>query len=191
MRALSVQSIAERLTDRFRLLTGGDRTALPRQQTLRALIDWSYDLLTPNERALLRRTRRVRGRLDARGGRSGRRRRRDRRERDVLDLLSHLVDKSLVVLNREGARYRLLETVRQYAQERLVESAEGDDARDAASRVLPRPRGKGRARSLVGPEQAAWLARLDLERENLLAAHAWCDHAPGGAESGPAARLRD
>jgi predicted ATPase len=70
VRALSVQSIAERLSDRFRLLTGGDRTALPRQQTLRALIDWSYDLLTPHESALFRRIAVFRGKLHPRGRRS-------------------------------------------------------------------------------------------------------------------------
>ena len=182
VRALSVQSIAERLTDRFRLLTGGDRTALPRQQTLRALIDWSYDLLTPHESALFRRTRGVRGRLHARGRRSGRRGRRDR-VASVLDLLSRLVEKSLVALDAEGARYRLLETVRQYAHERLVESAEGDDARTRHLAFYLALAEKARP-GLVGPEQGTWLARLDLERENLLSAHACCDRVPNGAESG-------
>ena len=104
-------------------------------------------------------------------------------EQDVLDLLSNLVEKSLVNMEPEGRRYRLVETVRQYAQERLDEAGEADAARTRhlafylalAERASP---------ELVGPDQGAWLARLDLEGENLLAAHAWCDQAEGGAELG-------
>ena len=103
--------------------------------------------------------------------------------RSVLDLLSRLVEKSLVALDMEGARYRLLETVRQYAHERLVESAEGDDARTRHLAFYLALAEKARP-GLVGPEQRTWLARLDLERENLLSAHAWCDRAENGAESG-------
>jgi predicted ATPase len=114
VRALSVQSIAERLGDRFRLLTGGDRTALPRQQTLRALIDWSYDLLTPHERALFRRSAVFAGSFTLEAaeavGAGG-----EIEASSVLDLLSRLVEKSLISLDLESARYRLLETVRQYA----------------------------------------------------------------------------
>ena len=83
----------------------------------------------------------------------------------------------------ESARYRLLETVRQYAHERLVESAEGDDARARHLAFYLALAEKARP-ELVGPEQGAWLARLDLERENLLSAHACCDRVPNGAESG-------
>src|SRR4030095_2233074 len=108
--------IAARLSDRFRLLTGGDRTRLPRQQTLRASIDWSYDLLDARERAVLRRLALFAGgwTLEAAervcaGGEVD--------EGAVLDLLSHLVEKSLVVLEPGGTRYRMLETVRQYARE--------------------------------------------------------------------------
>jgi predicted ATPase len=182
VRALSVHNIAERLGDRFRVLMGGNRTALPRQQTLRALIDWSYDLLTPHERTLFRRIAVLAGAftLDAAEavGAGG-----EIEVFAVLDLLSRLVEKSLVALDLESARYRMLESVRQYAHERLVESGEADDARARhvgfylalAERARP---------SLVGPDQAAWLARLDLERENLLAAHASCDHVPNGADAG-------
>jgi predicted ATPase len=155
---------------------------MPRQQTLRALIDWSYDLLTENERSLFRRLAIFAGgfTLEAAeaigtGGSIG--------EKDVLDLLSNLVEKSLVNLDAEGRRYRLAETVRQYAQERLDESGEGDGTRTRhldfylamAERASP---------ALVGPEQGVWLAQLDLEGENLLAAHAWCDRAEHGAELG-------
>ena len=182
VRALSVDEIAARLKDRFRLLTSGDRTALPRQQTLRASIDWSYDLLTDDERALLRRLSVFAGgwTLEAAEavGANG-----NVNKEDVLDLLTNLVEKSLVITDFDGGRYRLLETVREYAQERLDESGERDQtcARHLdfyaalAETAMP---------ELVGPKQAAWLRRLDLERENLIAAHAWCDHAKDGAEIG-------
>jgi predicted ATPase/class 3 adenylate cyclase len=182
VRALSIESIAVRLNDRFRLLTGGTRTALPRQQTLRALIDWSYDLLDDRERAVLRRLAVFAGgwTLEAAdavciGG--------DVHESDVLDLLTNLVEKSLVVLEAGGERYRLLDTVRQYAQERLDESDEGNQVhtRHLAFYVAL---AESASPKLEGPEQGAWLARLDLERENLLSAHAWCDRADGGAELG-------
>ena len=103
--------------------------------------------------------------------------------RDVLDLLIGLVAKSLVIAETDGARYRLLETVRQYAQERLDESGESDAVRAQHLNyylVLAESARPG----LAGPDQAAWLARLDLEQQNLLSAHAWCDHAEGGGERG-------
>ena len=182
VRALSVENIAARLSDRFRLLTTGNRSALPRQQTLRALIDWSYDLLTERERTLFRRLAVFAGgfTLEAAeavcaGG--------DLDGRDVLDLLTALVEKSLVVAETDRTRYRLLETVRQYARERLDESDEPGTVRTRHLDfylVLAEDARPG----LAGPEHAAWLARLDLERENLLSAHAWCDHASGGGEMG-------
>jgi predicted ATPase/class 3 adenylate cyclase len=182
VRALPVEEIAARLTDRFRLLTRGDRTALPRQQTLRASIDWSYDLLTDQERALLRRLAVFAGGLTLEAaeavGVDG-----DVGKADVLDLLTNLVEKSLVTLEAQGKRYRLLETVREYAQERLNESGERDQtcARHLAFYVAL---AETAMPELVGPKQGAWLAQLDLERENLIAAHAWCDHAKDGAELG-------
>jgi tetratricopeptide (TPR) repeat protein len=182
VRALSVETIAARLDDRFRLLTGGSRTALPRQQTLRALIDWSYDLLTEKERVLLRRLATFAGGWTLEGaeavGAGG-----DIEVADVLDLLANLVEKSLVAMDAEGQRYRLVETVRQYAQERLDESGEGDAARTRHLAFYLALAEKA-SLELVGPGQGMWLARLDLEGENLLAAHAWCDHADGGAELG-------
>jgi predicted ATPase/class 3 adenylate cyclase len=182
VRSLSVQQIAERVNDRFRLLTTGDRTALPRQQTLRALIDWSFDLLTPKERVLFRRLAVFAGgwTLEAvevvgSGGEVD--------PSEVLDLLGDLVDKSLVMMEAAGGRYGLLETVRQYAQERLTLSGEGDIVRKHhldfylafAEKV-----GSG----LAGPEQPAFLKQLDLDRENVLAAHAFCTHTAGAADSG-------
>jgi predicted ATPase/class 3 adenylate cyclase len=182
VRALSVDEIAARLNDRFRLLTSGDRTALPRQQTLRASIDWSYDLLTNGERALLRRLAVFAGdwtleaaEAVAPGG--------EVLVADIVDLLSQLVEKSLVVLEPHGERYRMLDTVREYAQERLRESAEDADIRtrhlnfylDLAEKARP---------ELVGPNQGTWLKRLDLERENFLAANAWCDTVEDGSGLG-------
>jgi predicted ATPase/DNA-binding CsgD family transcriptional regulator len=130
-RALSVEQIAAALDDRFRLLTGGPRAAVPRQQTLRGSIDWSYDLLLPEERVLFRRLGVFVGgwSLDAAeavctGDAVDR--------RAVLDLLTSLIDKSLVHVEQRGrvARYRMLETVRQYAAELLGESGELPVLRD-------------------------------------------------------------
>jgi predicted ATPase/class 3 adenylate cyclase len=182
VRALTVEKIAERLSDRFRLLTGGNRTSLPRQQTLRALIDWSYDLLTDSERALLRRLSVFAGGWPLEAAESvGADGAMD--DATAFDALTHLVEKSLVVLEAEEERYRLLDTVRQYAQERLIESGEGDAARTRHLRFYLALAEKAQP-ELVGPNQATWFARLDSERENLLAAHAWCDDADGGGELG-------
>jgi len=182
VRALSVETIAARLSDRFRLLVGGDRSALPRQQTLRALIDWSYDLLTERERAVLRRLAVFAGGWTIEGAEAvvpdG-----DVQGADVLELLTNLVEKSLVVVDPVGGRYRLLDTVRQYAQERLDRSGEASDTSTRHLAFFLALAEEARP-ALAGPEQAAWLARLDLERENLLAAHAWCDRAKGGGELG-------
>ncbi len=183
VRSLAIDDIAARLDDCFRLLTGGDKSALPRQQTLRASLDWSHDLLSPAERVLLRRLAVFTGgcTLEAAesigaGGEVG--------GDDVVDLLAHLVDKSLVSPEGAGgARYRLLETVRQYAHERLVTAVEADIARGKHLAYFLTLVENARA-GLKGPEQGVWLARLDRERENLLSAHAWCDHAADGAELG-------
>lgn len=181
-RSLSVESIAARLDDSFALLVRGDRTALPRQQTLRALIDWSHELLTDRERVLFRRLAVFAGGFTLEGAEALRAIGGD----DVGDLpavLSELVEKSLVTAEPETGRYRLLETMRQYAQERLAESGDEIAARTAhlgyflALVETARP-------ALVGPTQGVWLARLDLERENILSAHAWCGRADGGAEAG-------
>jgi predicted ATPase/class 3 adenylate cyclase len=181
IRTLPAQKIAERLADRFRLLTGGDKTAMPRQQTLRALIDWSYDLLSDHERALLRRLSVFAGgwTLEAveavgAGGAID--------ESDVLDLLTQLVEKSLVTREADGGHYRLLDTVRQYAQEKLDESPDGDEARDRHL-AFYLAFAEGAQAGLVGPAQGEGLKRLDRERENILSAHAWCERARTGAES--------
>jgi tetratricopeptide (TPR) repeat protein len=182
VRTLPVDAIAKRLDDRFRLLTGGDRAALPRQQTLRALIDWSYELLSEAERAVFRRLAVFAGgwtleAAEAVVGFDG------VEKASVLEHLSELTEKSLVALEADRARYRLLETVREYAQERLAEVADLDETRRRhlefylAFAQTARPQ-------LAGPKQAEWLARLDAERENLLVAHLSCDHVANGAERG-------
>ncbi len=182
LRSMPVERIAARLSDRFRLLTSGDRTALPRQQTLRALIDWSYDLLDEHERAFFRQLAAFAGgfTLDAAervggGGALG--------DADGIDLLARLVEKSLVTLDAAGERYRMLETVREYALERLVTSGEMDTVRSrhlAFYLALAEAAGS----EWIGPKQGAWLARFDIERENFIAAHAWCDHAEDGGQLG-------
>ena len=182
LRTLSVEKVGDLLADRFRLLTGGDRTTLPRQQTLRACIDWSHDLLSERERALLRRLAVFAGgwtleaaEAIAAGG--------DIATSDVLELLTWLAEKSLVEAEATGNRFKMLETVRQYAQERLDMSGEGDETRSRhvafyLALVLEA------SPMLVGPEQPAWLARLDLERDNFLAAIAWCEREDGDGATG-------
>jgi predicted ATPase/class 3 adenylate cyclase len=181
-RAMSVDRIVDRLNDRFRLLGGGDRTALPRQQTLRALIDWSFDLLADAERMLFRRLSVFAGGFtleaaEAVGGGS------EFAAADVLDPLTGLVEKSLVVLDTANDRYRMLETVRQYALERLAEHGDESDTRSRHVAWYLEFAGKARS-SLFGSDQGAWLKRMDLERENILAAHASCDTIAGGHQSG-------
>jgi predicted ATPase len=182
VRALSIEEIAARATDRFRLLTSGDRTAQPRQQTLRAMIDWSYDLLTEKERVVFRRVAVFVGGWTLEAAENvvswG-----DVEQSLVLDLLADLIEKSLIMIDADGERYGLLETVRQYADEQLTQAGEGDVARTrhlayyVAFAEAARP-------AINDPDEATWVKRIDLERENLLAAHAWCDHAPDGAALG-------
>ena len=172
IRALSLTEILDSLHDRFRLLTGGARTAVRRQQTLRASVDWSYMLLTEPERVVFRRLAVFLGGFDldatravAGGG--------EVQPYQVLDLLTLLIDKSLVVAeNTTGrTRYRLLETVRQYALEKLGESGEADTVRarhrdhyTAMAALLDTPAGNDYERRI---EQA------ETEIDNLRAAFAW------------------
>ena len=185
VRALSVEAIAARLSDRFRLLARGDGTALPRQQTLRASIDWSYDLLTEGERALLRRLAVFAGGFSLEAaeavGMSD-----SVAQFDVLLQLTHLVEKSLVETDDDRKRYRLLETVRQYALERLVEAGDGDDARNRHLRfyLALAESADRKLRDVDHAEQDLWWRRLDNELENLVAAHVWCDQADDGAQLG-------
>jgi predicted ATPase/class 3 adenylate cyclase len=182
VRALPPEQIAARLDDRFRLLTGGSRMALPRHRTLKAAMDWSYELLTDVERVFFVRLAVFAGSFDLEGA-----------ERvcagdpvdaiDVLDLLSRLIDRSLVVLEETptDARYRLLDTVQQYAAERLAEE-------DPAGTVAARQRAhmlwlvEQLAPTLfAGPQAAASAERLALDHENLRAALQSADGDPDGA----------
>ena len=167
--ALSPHQIAKRLDDRFALLVKSTRTALPRQQTLRATIDWSYELLTPDEQRLFRCLSVFRGgfTLDAVQAlwSDG-----EQRERDALELLTHLVDKSLVVITSRGEsrRFGLLGTIRQYAWERL-ESAGETDATLAQHREWFTSWAKEQGRLLTRPEQLAALEALEADYDNLRA----------------------
>ncbi len=159
LRTLPVDVVASRLTDRFRLLTSGSRTALPRHQTLRAVVDWSWDLLDDDERALWRRFAVFHGGADVTAV--------EQVCGADVDLLGALVDKSLLVLS--GDRYRMLETIREYGLERLAEAGEAEQLRVAHARYLlaladaaePELRRAG---------QLTWLHRLGVEHDNLHAA---------------------
>jgi predicted ATPase/DNA-binding SARP family transcriptional activator len=176
--ALPVGELAARMGDRFTLLTTGPRTAETRQRTLRATVDWSYQLLTDAERVLLRRLSVFRGSwtlqamqavaaeapLDPPG---------------AVDLLGRLVDRSLVVLDRAevhrdgGPRYHLLETIRQYAAERLAEAGEIDAVARTHAGYLTALAEQAET-ELRGDGQARWLPRLAAERDDIDAALAWC-----------------
>ena len=172
-RVLPVEQIAERLDDRFGLLTGGSRTALPRQQTLLATMEWSHDLLSQKERLLFRRLSVFAGgfSLDAAEAVcAGEGIEMD----DVLDLLSRLADKSLVVVQeRDGeARYQLLETIRQYGKEKLYKSGEAPVTQTRHS-LFYLGLAEQAEPELTGTGQRAWLDRLEVELDNLRAALAW------------------
>jgi predicted ATPase/class 3 adenylate cyclase len=191
VKALPVEQIALRLDDRFRLLTGGSRTALPRHQTLRALIDWSYNLLSEPERTLLRRLSVFAGGCTLEAAEavcSGN----GVEEWEILDLLAALVDKSLVQYEEPGtdaqhrsgeARYRLLETLRQYGRDRLLETGEVEAVRachrDWAVQLAERAEPE-----LWTADQSAWLVRLETEHDNLRAALEWSLAEVGTAEEG-------
>jgi tetratricopeptide (TPR) repeat protein len=172
-KVLAVEQIAARLDDRFRLLTGGSAVALPRHQTLRAAIDWSYGLLSHQERTVLNSLSVFAGgwTLEAAeaicaGG--------SIEASDILDLLTQLVDKSLVGVSMRGseARYRLLETVREYGREKLQEAADVAELRRRhfdwylALAETAEP-------ELYGPHEDVWGDRLELELDNLRAALDW------------------
>jgi predicted ATPase len=179
MRALSVSEIDVKLSERFRLLTGGSRTALPRQQTLRSLIDWSYDLLNEQARRMLQRVsvfasgwtlEAAEAICAGEGIGTG----------DVLDLVTSLVEKSLAALDTRagGSRYRLVETVRQYAREKLLDSAGGEPVR-CRHRDYYLALAETSESALIGPDQYAWLRRLEDEHDNLRAALEWSLAAGG------------
>ena len=164
----SAEQVASRLDDRFRLLTGGSRTALPRQQTLRALIDWSYDLLSDSERKLFRKFSVFAGGCTYEAAES------ICSEMDVLNLLSQLVNKSLVAVEAEngGSRYRLMETVRQYARDKLLESGESEEARNVHFDYFYNL-SKAAEPGLDSPQALVWIGRLAAEYDNIRAALEW------------------
>jgi predicted ATPase/class 3 adenylate cyclase len=186
---LSADEIAQGLSDRFRLLTGGRRTAVPRQRTLQALIDWSWDLLEDDDRRLLRRLAVFAGgwTLEAATGLTS-----DHLAEDASDLVSphdggarlatldglgRLVDRSLVVVDHTGAtRYRMLETIRQYSADQLAASGETVLLRDRQLAVFLRL-ARDAEQGLEGPELPVWMARLDAEIDNLRTALDWADGA--------------
>lgn len=186
VRALAVEQIAKRLDDRFRLLTGRDQTGLGRHQTLRAAMDWSYDLLADPERILLQRLGVFAGGFTleaAEGICAGD----GIAAADVLDLLIHLADKSLVVVEQAEeaeARYRLLDTVRQYALDKLAAGGAMDRLREAHRNWFLAF--AERAELELRGDQAPWVERLGLELDNLRAALDWCRST---GESEPGLRL--
>ena len=171
--SMSLVHLNERLDQRFRLLTGGARNALPRQRTLEATVDWSFDLLSETERAVLRRLSVFVGGFELDGADAvcgaG-----DVDVFEVADLLGSLVNKSLIVAERSSGslRYRLLETIRQYAAHQLVRS--GGEAEARLARAAHAEYYLGLAEEagpeLEGPHQGPWLKRLDLEWDNIRAA---------------------
>lgn len=236
VKVLTIEQIATRLDEVFRLLTGGSRTALPRHQTLRAAMDWSYDLLTEKERTLLRRLSVFAGgftleaaeavcsdfgfRISDFGFKGDdetpaddascpqiRNPISDIRNEEVLDLLTRLIEKSLVMIQEgtgaaeaaqrggggagrdEGSfsadfrRYRLLETVRQYSRDRLLEAGEATSVRNRHRDQFLAFAERG-APELSRPEVGDWLDRLEREHDNLRSALTWCRSEPGGAERG-------
>ncbi len=182
--SMSLQQLSDRLDQRFRLLTGGARSAMARQQTLQALVDWSYELLNPAERVVLQRLSVFTGGFELEaaefvcaGGEVD--------ELDVLNLVHSLVEKSLVVADQDAGtvRYRLLETIRQYAATELLRAA-GDggvtDVRDRHAAYCCELGARAEV-PLRGADQAAWLARLDLEVDNLRASVAHMADRPDRA----------
>src|SRR5579859_7576234 len=176
LRALTPGQLAERLDDRFALLTGGSRAALPRHRTLRAVVDWSWDLLEPAEQALARRLA-----LFPAGASLAMAEQVCADEllpsARVLPALSGLVDKSIIAAGQNadgdpGSRYRMLETVRAYGLERLAEAGEQDRIRDAFAAIYLNLAETTDPR-LRGPGQGRWLRELAAEQDNLYAAVRW------------------
>lgn len=172
-RSLALGDIVDRIDDRFRLLTAGARTAHPRQQTLRGVVDWSYDLLLAEEQRVFRRLAVFAGGFDLAAAEAvcpGD----DVAVEDVVDVVGRLVDKSLVsVIQRDGsARYRLLETLAAYGRARLAEAGEAAATSDRHLRWMLDVAGRAEA-GLRGVDQPQWTARLGVELENARAALEW------------------
>jgi predicted ATPase len=175
IKMLSVDEIAARLDDRFSLLTSGSRTAIPRHQTLRATIDWSHELLSEPERVLFRRLAAFAGSFtlesaeavcSAAGLRSA----------DLLDTVGRLVDKSLLLVESEPVagetRYRLLETIRQYALEKLLDASEAHAIREQHAQFYLKLAEQSEPK-IYGDQTAVWFARLDKDLDNIRSAIEW------------------
>jgi predicted ATPase len=173
LRSMSVEELNQHLAQRFALLTDGSPTALPRHRTLRSTIDWSYDLLTDVEQAMLRRLSVFAGGWTlgtAEEGCSG-----DGVERaDTIDLLASLADKNLVGIEEhdETTRYRMLETIRQYALDRLREAGEEVEWRNRHFQCLL-AFADASVEPMRGPQQRQWFDRIESEHDNFRAALAW------------------
>lgn len=171
LRSLSAQELADRLDDSFRILAGSAKASLPRQRTLSATIDWSHDLLEPPDRTVFRRLAVFAGGFNLEAAEavcSGN----GMEGWEVLDRLDSLVDKSLVFPSHDpgrDTRYRMLEPVRQYAQERLMSSGEAGEVQRTHARHYVEMVGAASPR-LRGPEQGAWTERLDVDYANIRAA---------------------
>ena len=176
--------LASRLDDQFRILAGGSRTALPRQQTLRALIDWSYNLLSEPERLLLRRLSVFAGGCTVEGAASVTA---DHllSPSDIFDLMASLIDKSLVIADASGptTRYRLLETTRQYASEKLKDAGETGTHRKLAQYLVSYYR-RSTEEWPTAPT-TAWIESYSPELDNLRASLEWAF----GGEGDPAIGL--
>ena len=185
LRTMSAEQIAARLDDRFQLLSSGSRTAMPRHQTLRAVVDWSWDLLDDAERALWRRFSVFTGGATLEAAEqvcSG-----PNLDGQVLDLVTALADKSLLTVRHgpAGPRYRMLEIIRAYGQERLAEAGERDELRQAHARYFTALAETGQAH-LRGAGQLDWLRRLSEDQDNL---HAALRGAAGAGDGDTAVRL--
>lgn len=188
VKVLKTSEIAARLDDRFHLLTISSRTALPRHQTLRAAIDWSYDLLTLPERVLLQRLSVFAGGCTLQAAEQVCT---DQPERDgifssqILDLLARLVDKSLVVVDKQGGdtRYQMLETIREYAREKLLQSGEAERIQNqhlAFFTLLA----ESADEQLYTEQQVFLLNQLEREHDNLRAALSWSLSPKGNSRWG-------
>ncbi|MEO8210630.1 MAG: tetratricopeptide repeat protein [bacterium] len=171
VKVLSLEKISERLNDRFKLLTGGERTALPRQQTLRALIDWSYDLLSEQEKILWQRLSIFAGGwvMEAAEEVCG-----DINidKYDILDLLNNLIEKSIIIFDEGKERYRMLETIKQYGYEKLGDANERDAMMNNHLKYFME-RAEFIKPKLIGPDLKEWLNKLDEDYSNYQSALTW------------------
>src|SRR5439155_4901633 len=187
----SIDELADRLHDRFRLLTGGRRTALPRQRTLRALVDWSYDLLSDDERKVLITLSVFSGGFTLAAAEAVCDEK-TLREIPVLDAIERLVAKSLLLAEHDGSstRFRLLETIRQYAAEKLFDAQSADTARrrhfDYFVALAERAEPELRKANVL-----EWLDRLEAEHDNLRAALDWAADADAQGYARLAGALHD